>query len=430
MRNRDRYWWPLTQASVLLSPVLLLLGLAVAGVSTEYIDRYWLDLASTSTTSIMLVAPAFAALSAWDASRWRLLSAVSARSALGLLVRHLVWVAAAMTLIFAASFTLLIGLVGVPAGKPTVAVIAMTVLATTGYAAFGFGLGWFVPGLIAAPSAFALVWLWVAYTPAVMPFWLRNVTGNVGSSCCSLNQELLPAGLWAPVIATGALTIAVMIVLAAWDSPAAAWATATQAGEAWRTGAPIAASVLALLVASGGLVTARALVLDVGPDPVRDRTSKQICISENGQTLCAWPQNRAALEASAPELTQVAENLRTAGLDVPMRMEESRNNAGWSFYTDTVVTEDTIRSFATSLIIDAYPACLEHENAVRTSSYENEVLALAWLEVAAGIEIESAIDYNQVASDDLTAILALPQAEQLDWFAGLHRELNSCEYVE
>ena len=203
MRNRDRYWWPLTQASVLLSPVLLLLGLAVAGVSTEYIDRYWLDLASTSTTSIMLVAPAFAALSAWDASRWRLLSAVSARSALGLLVRHLVWVAATMTVIYTASFALLFGLVGVPVGKPTIAVTAMAVLATTGYAAFGFGLGWFVPRLIATPSAFALVWLWVAYTPAVMPFWLRNVTANVGSSCCSLNQELLPAGLWAPVISAG-----------------------------------------------------------------------------------------------------------------------------------------------------------------------------------------------------------------------------------
>ena len=67
---------------------------------------------------------------------------------------------------------------------------------------------------------------------------------------------------------------------------------------------------------------------------------------------------------------------------------------------------------------------------VGADSLADEALALAWLEVAAGIEIESAIDYNQVAPDDLAAILALPQAEQRDWFTDLHRELNSCEYVE
>ena len=169
MKRNAQIWWPLTQVSVLLSPVLIVLGVVVAGASSSYLEPYWLDVASKSITSIIFIAPAFAAMSAWDASRWRHLAIASVRSPAGLLLRHVVWVATATSIIFGVTHLYLLTEVGTPVGKPTVGIILMAVWATTGYAAVGFLLGWFVPRLVAVPIAFAGTWFWVAYTPAIQP---------------------------------------------------------------------------------------------------------------------------------------------------------------------------------------------------------------------------------------------------------------------
>lgn len=402
---RRRFWVEMTSSTAVVGLVAVGLGVAVAMPNVVYADPSWLDVSSKSTGSVLLLAPALAALSAWDAARWRLLMSASVRRWEELLARHLVLVATLAALSFAVTLGAVTATVEPPGGLPRFDVLATGVWMVVTYAAFGFLLGRFLPPMIGAVAAFAAVWLWVAYTPAITPFWLRNVTGNLAASCCSIDRELVDHALVAPALVGTALLVATVLILSRprWTS-----------------------AVAGLAVVAVAMTTSASWMSGVGADPVRWRTGDRQCEQSAGTTLCAWREHADRLAAAVRPLGAAADRLRRAGLDVPHDVRENDAHAGrWSFSLGSDQRDEWVMSLATSPLRSLPPACIEDRDGVWPAG-EDEPLAAAWLMVSAGIGADTAVDRTEVERSRLDRLLSRAPAAQLAWFDERLAAMSTC----
>lgn len=405
MRGRRALWLPLTTSTVVLSPVLMALGVLVTLTNAGFAEPYWLDLSAKSTIGILFMAPGFAALAAWDAVRWRQVRGASVRSWVTLALLHAGFVALASALTYLLVLAFLWVSHPPTAGLPRLDVIATAVWASAAYAVVGFVMGRFLPRLAAAPAAFVAVWLWVAYTPAVEPFWLRNVTGNLGTSCCSTSEQLAGGALGAPLLMTSALLVAGLVLL--------------PAGTAARSIAAV--GVLAL-----GTGLAAQWAGDLDADPVEPRAGDQVCIERQGLTVCGWPEHRDKLAPAAEALAPVVRRLREAGLDVSERLTAGGDASGWSLSLGGDTAEQWVDSLVASPLVHLPPDCAG-EPGWGWGQAELLSLTQAWLGVTAGRSAEEAADLSGVPADDLERVLALPDSRQLTWFEQSLALMDECE---
>lgn len=84
----------------------------------------------------------------------------------------------------------------------------MALILCVSYAVIGFAVGLRVPHVVAAPLIAVIVWVAVAFTRAVQPYWIRHVSGQYGGvgfgevpSVISVVAPILPAGGIAVAIA-------------------------------------------------------------------------------------------------------------------------------------------------------------------------------------------------------------------------------------
>lgn len=399
-------WLPLTTSTLTVSPVLIVIGLVMTLSNAAYLDPYWLDISSKATTSVLVLAPGFAALGAWDSARWRGLTQAAVRSPGSLLLGFLwvVAVASAVTFLIAA---LILYLSQPPrAGWLRADVLLAEVIVVCGYGTFGFGLGRFLPRMTAGPLAFLGVWLWVAFTPSIQPFWLRNITGNLGTSCCALDTELRSFALAAPVMVTASIAIATFIVLT-WTSTRSAWF--------------LSLALVGISVGGAGLAMAGS-----GADPVRPRSGTQICAAGSGSQFCVWPEHQQRLQHAAPALAATVAELRAVGLAVPTTLRENiKDPYGWSFSLSANDPSAWARILATSPLDALPPACTDDNGGVWPAG-ERLGLASAWLATIAGVPTVRAAKENDVPESDLIRILAMPKLEQGSWFNAARRSMNSC----
>lgn len=400
---------PLSSTTVIVSPLLCVLGVLVSMSNATFVDAYWLDLSSKSTVSLLFLAPGFAALAAWDAARWRSLMQGSARSWVSVLGLVVTYVAVATSGTFLVSLLVLGVQVTPSVGFPRLDVLALGVAVTCAYTALGFVLGRFLPGLTAAPLAFGLVWGWVAYTPAVQPFWLRNITGNIGSSCCSLDVELVPLALLAPVTVAVALLAASVTVLS-WPGRRAAWV--------------LSAGGVAL-----GVVVAATMMSGVGADPVQRRHGPQDCIEDAGRDFCAWPEHAEELRQTVPALGRAAGALSTAGLDVPSTLRENTKSSDrWSFSLGGGSPELRARTLVLSQLDELPPPCTDRTAGVWPAGVDYE-LAGAWLLVVAGTPAADAADSTGASLPALTRMLGTGPRAQVRWYRAALAAMRTCDPV-
>jgi hypothetical protein len=402
----DSRWWPTTTTSTLtVSPLLALAGGAVAVSNSAFVDPYWLDLSSKATIPVLVLAPGFAALAAWDAARWRTLAVRAVRPWLEILGRHLGVVAALSAVTFALTLTVLVGRTGPTAGVPRIDVLGLAVLVTAAYSSVGFVLGRYLTGVLAAPLAFAVVWLWIAYTPAVEPFWLRNITGNLGTSCCALDQQLLAGGLVGPAsLATGLLAASAGL-LALRPRPAV-WSGS-------------------ILVVATSVGLAHASVASAGADPVEPRRGAQDCVSTSGTTWCAWPEHVSRLREAAPLLADAARRLRTAGLELPTRLHETVTSDGWTFSLDGSGSSAWRRAFVLSPLSGLPPRCTDGNGGYWPAGEELPVVT-AWLRVKDGDTVADAARAVDARRSDVEAVLARSRRDQVAWFTATLTALRGC----
>lgn len=407
MIARGRWWLALTSSTVVMSPLIVLIGIVVALSNSSFADPYWLDLSSKSTISILFAAPGFAALSAWDAARWRVLADTSVRGWLEILGRHLLVVATITVGIFLVTLAILYARQTPLAGTPRFDVIAAGVWVTVAYAAVGFAIGRFLPRLAAAPAAFGVVWLWVAYTPAIQPFWLRNVTGNLGTSCCAMDRELVPSALLAPTVLTTGLLIGVVVVLL-WSQQTLAWGAMT--------------GVVAL-----AMFAAASMVSSVGADPVQRRTGDQGCVTARGYTFCAWPEHREVLERAAGPLSITVSRMERAGLRLPRALNEDQvGSGGWSLSLGGDDVSSWRVALATSPLVGLPPPCANRNGGVWPAGSQWE-LAAAWLSTVAGTSPSDAAADQGASRQRLRRLLARSESRQLAWYRKVEPALHSCE---
>lgn len=411
---RARHWLAFTSVSVKFTPVLLVVGVLVSVTNAEYADPYWLDLSSKATVGVIFLGPGYAALGAWDAARLARLSQAAVRRWWRLLLRHVLVVAAGSALTYLVTLLILWAQLPPQAGWPRLDVVATVVLLTAAYGAFGFTVGRFVSGLVGVPISFVLVWLWVAYTPAVQPFWLRNVTGFIGTSCCSMDMQLAGPALLAPtIVGVGVLTGCVVVSGAR---------------------ARLIRVIGGVVVLTIGIGAAGYLVRDVGPDPVVDRTGAQRCVSASTGdvpfTLCAWPERVTKLQRYRTTLADAAAHLRAAGLPVPATLRETTPAGvlGWSFNLGGD-NDGTIRkAFATSILADFPPPCV-NDNGGTWPANRYFDSAGAWLETTAGVSPAEAARDNSARLPRLHELLATPRSAQLAWFMHARTAMQTCDPI-
>jgi hypothetical protein len=405
-----RPWIGLTLTTAVASPILLVVGVLVARTNSPWLEPSWLDVSAKSTGSFVVLGPALAALSAWDAARWRVLSVLPVRGSVQLLVRHLAVVAAVTLVTFAGSAVVLVATVRPPTGLPDVGVLTTGVWMVVAYSAVGFALGQRLPRTVAAPLAFALVWCWVAYTPAIEPFWLRNVTGNLAASCCTLDTELVDHALQAPAVIGAALVLGSLLVVR--------WPGAVVAGV----------TSLALVAAAVGL--ASSWMAGVGADPVTAREDERVCVQRDGTSLCAWPEHAALgrLKAGADGLGAAAGRLRAAGLPVPARLDEGASaHDGWSFDLSGPSVRDWVRTLATSPLSALPPDCIEDGGGAWPAG-DRQPLVAAWLEVVAGAASpRQAADDAGAAPVELARLLRRDAGDQAAWYRTTRAALDGCD---
>lgn len=406
-----RPWIELTVTTFVASPVVIVIGVLVARTNAPWLEPYWLDVSSKATGSFIVLAPALAGLSAWDAARWRVLSIVPVRGSVELLLRHLMIVAAIAVATFTASTVVLLAHAAPSTGAPHWGVLFTAAWLVVAYSALGFAIGSLLPRIVAAPVALAGVWFWVAYTPAVQPFWLRNVNGNLAASCCTLDTELTKHALLAPSVVGASLVVGSLLVV-----------LRPRAVTTW--------------VVTPGIVTVAVLVAwswmaDVGADPVRARDGARDCVVRSGTTLCSWPEHAAELEAGADQLGAAASRMRSIGLTVPASLEEGSKTAGggWTFNLSGASAEAWVRTLSTSPLSSLPPSCIERNGGLWPAG-EHLPVVTAWLEVVAGASsVRQAADDSGAPRRELEQVLRRSSSAQVAWYDAMRTALDGCEPV-
>ncbi|WP_248582732.1 hypothetical protein [Nocardioides sp. InS609-2] len=377
--------------------------------NADFVDPYWLDLSSKSTVSVLFLAPGFSALAAWDAAKWRNLMINAARSWISVFSLIILYVAAATMATFLLTLLALMAQVTPSVGFPRLDVLALGVAVTCAYTAFGFLLGRFLPGLVAAPLAFVVIWGWVAYTPAVQPFWLRNITGNIGSSCCSVDFQLVPLALLAPAVVAASLLVAVMAVLA-WPMRPLVWAFSVGI-----VGAAVALSAT--------------MMSDIGADPVQGRTGSQQCVENAGRKFCAWPEHAAELRQTAKNLGNAADALSSAGLDVPSTLRENaKSKDRWSFSLNSGNVDFRAKTLILSQLDELPPPCTDQTQGVWPAGVNFE-LAGAWLLAVTGTPVTEAAEVSGASLPDLRRLLEEDLESQAQWYESALSAMRSCDPV-
>jgi hypothetical protein len=408
-----RQLWPWRRSLIVwFTPVLIVVSLAMSSANSAYLNDYWLDITAKSTVGMALVCAGYAALAAWEAGRWHAQYAQTPASRPALLLM-------ALTLLPAAVGALVIYLVNLvvlatsalpTAGMPNGWLLALVWGLTVTYAALGYVLGVVLPRLFAVPLALVAVWLWLVFPPAFQPFWVRNITGNLGTSCCGFENVLPWRALAGPSIVGAAIALAAVLVICA---------TRTR----WAAALVVAVSLIGLSV-----LPARAIVLRYGADPIAPRTGGLTCDTSTRFRVCAWVEHSERAAAAIPVLTDAATRMEKAGLHPPGTLTEdvTPTSTAWTFSLTGDNENDWRRSLAIAPMTGIPPACLEQTGGVWAAVDAYGVMT-AWLMLTAGIspgDLERRVEPTDLST--AVKIRAAPIAEQRTWALGALRALATC----
>lgn len=394
-----------------------ILGAAIGGiavwlalVSSTMVDPYWLDVSSKATITMLVLGPACAVRGALEGARWRSggFEKMCSRSRVEFGVRQLgpvlLWAIATV----AVALVVIAWRSDVAPGQPYWPLLGATALAISSYCAAGFLLGTWLPPLYTVPSSFALVWLWLAYPPTLTPYWLRNVNGNLGASCCSMRDVLAPGAVLAPTLISVGLLAAVALLIQGSQRPTRRVLTAVAA--------------VAVLAAAVG--QARTLMLPEGTDPVRSRVTAMVCDGTD-PVVCAWPEHAAGLASGRREVQLVVDRLEAAGVSPPKVVTEADvyDARTWVVSLNPAATAaERQDSMALAPLLRFPPGC-SNEHGGRWPAGDSLEVLREWLQTSAGLTPDGTGPEIRAA---VRRLRASPRATQQRWYEATLRALPSC----
>lgn len=407
MKPRTLTWAWRSATAVKFAPVVIVVAVMAAQVNAQYLNNYWLDATTKATIAMIILAPACAGLAAWEAVKWRDASVVagSARTRLHIAVFLLRPVAAlAVAGLVVSALLNAARIIGTP-GHPSLEVMATVSWVLLAHIAVGWLLGSVAPKSIAMALSAASSFVWLAYPPAFQPFWIRNVTGHLGTSCCDLDQELAPQALIAPaILATAVLGVAVIMLTTGFRGRAVGF--------------------VALPVLLFGVVLSALIVRDFGADPVVPRSAQMACSDKGSTRICLWPEHADHLSQVSGTLLEATERLVAAGLPQPRGLTEASKDGWWTFNATSSSRKNVRTSLAVGVLGDLPPACPEGQHWTGGHAYGPLTV---WLTRVAGLSWDDA----RSLSDGRDArrvrdLLASSKHEQMAWYAEMSSAVQSC----
>jgi hypothetical protein len=408
-----RWLWPWRRSLIIwFTPVLLVVSLAMSQANTTYLNNYWLDITAKATIGMPLVCAGYAAMAAAEAGRWhrQYVQTAASRPALMLMALTLLPAAVGAVVIYLVNLVVLATSALPAAGRPNGWLLVLVGGLTVTYAAFGYALGVLLPRLFAIPLAVVGAWLWLVFPPSFQPFWVRNITGNLGTSCCSFEQVLPWRALVAPAIVGAAIALAAVLVI---STHRIRWAAVAAA-----------ISLIGLSV-----LPARAMVLRYGADPVADRTDGLTCDTSTRFRICAWVEHTDRLAAAIPVLTDAATRLERAGLHPPTTLTENLawNTTAWTFSLHGGAESDWRHSIALAPLTGIPPACLDPAGGGEWPAGVAYGPVSAWLVLSAGTpsqDLEGRFEPTDLAT--ARRIRTAPLPAQATWARGALQALATC----
>ncbi|MCG8350142.1 MAG: hypothetical protein MI924_20445 [Chloroflexales bacterium] len=395
--------------AVWLSPLLICLGVLFAiDLGPAVLDPYPLQVTAVGAAALFMVAPLCAACAAWEAGRWRRAGWLTLPHVRAPLARAVTVLAP----------TLLVGVIvcglalGVMMGRagivllPDLRVLAMACVGLLAYTLLGFAIGVHVPPVIATPTIFLGILLWMGLPRTTEPGWLRHLTG-VWPLCCRINADLAPQALvGAMLVACGVLAAAVALLLT--PGRIVRWLGA-------------AAPLLA------GLAVGSVLVRDLGVYPDVGRDPALLVCSQTQPRVCVWPEQQPRLDEVTALLTGAAQRWRDLGVAVPDTVGEAPyqdSSAVRSFGFSMTASPAIILNALAYSLLPPFPSC---GGDAPYLGFEAESWVLAWLVLQAGATPEQVAGmYPPETLPIVAQVRAGSAAQQAAWYAHNRHALGAC----
>ena len=426
LRVMPAFWFAL--------PIVLLAG--GYGTALYPSDHYGLGATAMGTGALAFVAGFAAATAAWEGARLRRTVWWSpvVRSRLAIVVSAVLpSVAIGVVALLAAVGVLLLRS---GATVPDLTLIAVGTLDLVVWAAVGFAAGLLLPVQVALPVGILLPFVWLAFVPAMNPVWIRHITGMF-RDCCTLNQAMAPAAVWASVFADVGILAAAAVLVGGWTN------ARRHGGSALSRAVPLVASglVLVLVLRAGvGLVSGMTYAPVVPRDP-----TLLTCHERSGLTLCLWPEHSPETDALAAIAADVRAKWIAAGVEAPAIFTEADPSvapAGSLSYQVAGAAPDDVVLALADAITPRQPECTDPTSgaSMGTTGGIAAIWLQAWYAAAGGMSADRlALEFGSSSGmyggtlDPLPTVDALwkvSPAARRAWAAHAASLVASCDQVE
>ncbi|MFC0865395.1 hypothetical protein ACFHYQ_24175 [Sphaerimonospora cavernae] len=395
-------------------PLAIVLAVMQARRELGSMDLSWPGASAMAGSAVVVIAPIFAAVAAWEAGRLkrgRVENWTSTRPwyivALDAVTLPLLFAACAL---MSALLSLLPEMASVP-GAPDWRFIGVAALVCIGFISLGFGAGRLLKPVYAVPACLVGTYLWLAYPISMQPLWLRHLTGNYDMACCRYDQ--VPD---ARALVAGMLVAIAVVVMGIGLSVAQRHLAVKR----------VLAGLFSLSLVSCGVL----LVHDMSWEAATARSAQElICTSGTGQAklrVCVWPEHADDARVIAKAASPAVNRLVGAGLQRPKTVTEGPPAENeWSFYYpgDPASVPWAI---ALGLVPQDVPKCQDQGGEWLTGDM---VLVLAaWLSVKAGSPddlVEKRVGPEAMAQ--VQQVTQRPTSSQLKWFRDNMKILGACD---
>ncbi|TJZ49471.1 hypothetical protein FCH28_24495 [Streptomyces piniterrae] len=207
--------------------------------------------------------------------------------------------------------------------------LALAVILCCAHAVIGFGVGKVVPRSIAAPILAVAVWILVAFSRSILPYWPRHISGQF-SSRLMFGEEATLASLLPHLLFTGGIGVAV----------AALWLPLRHG---------LVRVPLAAVTAIASMVGATNIVSDWDHDPPLAIGRGAMRCTGSAPVVCMPEEKSTRLNAVHRAAVSVLSDFKAAGVDrSPTKITDSINNGRFTVRSTPEVWQLRLSSAAAS----------------------------------------------------------------------------------
>lgn len=290
--------------AIWLAPVLTLLAVYYASITVPATpEPYAPAVTAAGAVTVFFIAPACAALGAWEGGRlrragWWGVPHVRSTAQVALWSVGCVMLVGVFAVTAAVAFKLFESRVP----TPDAGILAIAFVVVGAHCLVGLALGLTAPVVVSVPTALAVDYAWMVLPAAVGPDWLGHLNGYL-FACCDVAEEMAPRAMAASSLVAFGLAASAYLLMVR------------------RLGRPHLIVVAVPVVLALGVGSA--LVHRMGLYPTTYRDSALVC-SSGIPRVCVWPEHRQRLSDVSVVAMQASQAWQRFGIVMPREFTEQR----------------------------------------------------------------------------------------------------------